>query len=1237
MMCCMQRTGISLILCVVIVAWNTLHVCNSVRVGKFKGQSEFASHQGKASTEWERVKPKNYTSAEQALLNPGGRIITKAAPLDKSDRLAPQAHLVYPAAFPGEPLTHFSPPKLGETNVNLAQKAIDTSWIFGNVNAHQRPPAPDSEAGYQADFTGFQGVQGKVLGPSFDASPHFSEWLALRPLVQCDGHIMTLTASGLGSTNLLVDREGASPISLFQLPADCGYSVRMSWRDLVMMAPYDGCYITQENGSYVLPMLWWGNPLKLLCPVQVLTPTPSPSHTALSVLCSSYGIAVQIHGKKDDMPILAVVNGEWVLFISPDCAHHVDSHPGGFMVFIPFSAPCVAVEDGLHVLLLLDGKGYTLSCPVDSSLSPYSPSSPSSPPVSPSDPQYPYFPDPLIPRPTSPPPSPQPPTQEHLHYHYPGRQYPQLPQAYPPGPQHAKPSRPTPGSPPGSQFQQSQQSLYPMGPGQLPYSPGDHSNYPFFPYQPSEADQVGSDPNLTPGHDSPPHQLPKLPVGPPQHPSGMHFPYEPFYYPQETTTAVPSTAPPQKLPIAPYHHQFDYVPYVPSPFVAPVTQGPAPALPSPPPPPPPPPPPEAPKQPQHPDVLLYPPGSYNPYDPYGSVSYPQQVVPTAHPQGHRATCPPGAHTFCSYNPYPNYYYPHYHPPYPPHHHPYYPHMPLYSSPATPTDQPTSSTTSTTTSAAPTSSQPTPLSPTIQCQKGRMVALLPSAHPDSVHVRAEKRTWLLLSSVSPLCGYMLRPALGSGVIFQSPLPACHSQQRTPTTTSLTLRFLDLSMMKHRTVELQCPYQQPPFTPALVDPSKTKGHLKTSVVPKPKIFCSPRHMSVELPPGPISGIIVKDFKGNQMKLQDAPKHCRYSASTGKGGQIIVDLPLSSDCHMSIQGRVHLINIVYMTANGRGEAQLSCPVSITAPGKECNLPSEQRLPCGPGSLSQPQCLSLGCCFSKHPPACYYAMDECTIDRHFVFLVPASLMDPPLSPALLVAAGDVTCRPQKVTSDYALFKIPLDGCGTRRIEVGRTVIYMVEILNMVQSITLNYGTITRDAPVRLLVECRYLPGSVVSVSYMVKSPSLGPAIHAQGVMGVQLRIAKDAQYSSYYPQYHQPLQMLLGKPLYLEVRLLNSPDPNLVLLVHYCVAYPRSGHAVWVLLYNGCPNPLDPASQQTVLAPPPPPTPRSQTRRFTITTFQFLPDGKYPDADEEIYFMCSTEVCSPLDGPCVEGCFGQ
>lgn len=57
-----------------------------------------------------------------------------------------------------------------------------------------------------------------------------------------------------------------------------------------------------------------------------------------------------------------------------------------------------------------------------------------------------------------------------------------------------------------------------------------------------------------------------------------------------------------------------------------------------------------------------------------------------------------------------------------------------------------------------------------------------------------------------------------------------------------------------------------------------------------------------------------------------------------------------------------------------------------------------------------------------------ECTADGHFVFSIPASLTEPPLSPALLVAGGNSSCTPQRVVADFALFKIPLDGCGTRK-----------------------------------------------------------------------------------------------------------------------------------------------------------------------------------------------------------------
>jgi len=67
-----------------------------------------------------------------------------------------------------------------------------------------------------------------------------------------------------------------------------------------------------QNGSYVLPMLWWDSPLKLFCPVQTSTPAPAVSNSALSVVCSSDGIAVEINGLKQDIQILGVI-GIWVL------------------------------------------------------------------------------------------------------------------------------------------------------------------------------------------------------------------------------------------------------------------------------------------------------------------------------------------------------------------------------------------------------------------------------------------------------------------------------------------------------------------------------------------------------------------------------------------------------------------------------------------------------------------------------------------------------------------------------------------------------------------------------------------------------------------------------------------------------------------------------------------------------------------------------------------------------------
>ncbi|MEQ2161882.1 hypothetical protein GOODEAATRI_014202 [Goodea atripinnis] len=122
--------------------------------------------------------------------------------------------------------------------------------------------------------------------------------------------------------------------------------------------------------------------------------------------------------------------------------------------------------------------------------------------------------------------------------------------------------------------------------------------------------------------------------------------------------------------------------------------------------------------------------------------------------------------------------------------------------------------------------------------------------------------------------------------------------------------------NRTLDLQCPYQSTPDTPPTTSPwtsptppNATKGKPGPSVVTRTDVFCSFQQMKVVLPPGPISEIVLKGV-------------CLLVYAPGAYGK-------------------------------------------------CNLHSEYRLPCGSSSISQTQCLAMGCCFNKHPPACYYPMD--------------------------------------------------------------------------------------------------------------------------------------------------------------------------------------------------------------------------------------------------------------------------
>nr|XP_015215194.1 PREDICTED: zona pellucida sperm-binding protein 1-like [Lepisosteus oculatus] len=317
------------------------------------------------------------------------------------------------------------------------------------------------------------------------------------------------------------------------------------------------------------------------------------------------------------------------------------------------------------------------------------------------------------------------------------------------------------------------------------------------------------------------------------------------------------------------------------------------------------------------------------------------------------------------------------------------------------------------------------------------------------------------------------------------------------------------------------------------------------------------------------------------------------------------------------------------GQWSAGLS-PLPL-CPAAGCEIPSEQQVRCGLPDTSPAACQARGCCVDNTTSGCYYPLNVCTRDGHFIFTVHRHDTVPDTDPRGLVA-GPSGCAPALATPHYAIFAIGLQLCGVRSSVEGNATVYAVEVRGTrLATAQVAYGQISRDVPFSMQVRCRLVPGSFSSRGFLVRDLP-PPVASAAGQLRLELRVARDGCYRSYFPQAALPLQLRLKAPLFLEVRLVLPPDPSLVLLVHYCVAYPRSAQAAWVLIYDGCPNEVDPDSVDIKVQPADHPR---HYRRFTVHTFQFVNPNTGRYLGEEVYIMCVTEVCSPAVQSCDPKCF--
>ncbi|XP_061605917.1 uncharacterized protein LOC133466345 [Phyllopteryx taeniolatus] len=150
------------------------------------------------------------------------------------------------------------------------------------------------------------------------------------------------------------------------------------------------------------------------------------------------------------------------------------------------------------------------------------------------------------------------------------------------------------------------------------------------------------------------------------------------------------------------------------------------------------------------------------------------------------------------------------------------------------------------------------------------------------------------------------------------------------------------------------------------------------------------------------------------------------------------------------------------------------------------------------------------------------------------------------------------------------------------------------------------------------------------------------------------DKSFASFHPEGHLPLSYLQGRQVYLEVRLLDPQEPDLMLLVHSCVASTQPSYHSYILIDDCCPS--RGASQ---LLPLPHIDPH-HIRKILISHFLSLPlhiasmnygmlshldDPEVPHPEHIIqlpmdYFklqsdlLCVTEVCSAAEHDCVVGC---
>ncbi|NWT02014.1 ZP4 protein, partial [Mionectes macconnelli] len=416
----------------------------------------------------------------------------------------------------------------------------------------------------------------------------------------------------------------------------------------------------------------------------------------------------------------------------------------------------------------------------------------------------------------------------------------------------------------------------------------------------------------------------------------------------------------------------------------------------------------------------------------------------------------------------------------------------------------------------------------------------------------------------------------------------------------------------------------------------------------LTCGQESLQLTLPPGWEGNasllMTTWDTEGKAHALQN-DSDCGLSVSETPGGfrKVLVSY---TGCYIFEWDGHYLLLVGLEGTDATGqkvlheETLLRCPMdlpALDAPSSSvCSaVPSQDRLPCVSLPVSQGNCEVQGCCYDPRDRVnpCYFGNTvtaHCTPDGQFSIAVSRDVTLPPIVlDSVHLAHGHSTgCVPTVKNNAFVVYQFPLSACGTTFQVTGDQAIYENELVAFRDVKTASLASVTRDSTFRLHVRCSYsISGSSVPLSVQVFTLPPLPAVSQPGPLSLELLVASDGSYTSYYTDSDYPVVKTLRDPVYAEVKVLQRTDPDLTLVLHHCWATPSTNpqqQLQWPVLVDGCPYAGD--NYQTELVPlsfasgllfP------SHYQRFTLYTFTFMDSASQEKLSGLVYLHCSASVC--------------